>query len=410
MVIGDETPILSRVPSGGLPATPTGPDRISLDVDTTQDDDLIAAADIVDRDMASSSARGDPIWANDPWPRGGSKRAHVETGQSSSAPRSAAHVPVLLEDMQLAMGRMSSSIQSHINKSTCDLNTILSQSMQEGMVDLEAKMLQRMERQEEETRRAHHRIDSHDAQLRDLSDAPQCLARMEARQAALEAMVRENSTVVSHVQDAVRAEVAARSDDRTDPDYAAPPDPAILQVHVQMVVVQKSVVMEACRTWLAQDFQEDQWELVGPVEGKRFSVRFKALPKTAQSQAKKAIDILRPKAAGDPWVDVCVASGGQSHKLFVNPDASPQQQRLQAIQRRAKEVLLSMYPATGPPKNITLPKPFYHPKKQMEGFVRIRGQDILSVRADSRSDDPILKLEPCCHSFQHSARPTFLSH
>ena len=30
----------------------------------------------------------------------------------------------------------------------------------------------------------------------------------------------------------------------------------------------------------------------------------------------------------------------------------------------------------------------------MEGFIRINGQDVVSIRADSRADEPTFKLEP----------------
>eukprot|EP00973_Karenia_brevis_P005101 700509-Karenia_brevis.AAC.1 len=60
--------------------------------------------------------------------------------------------------------------------------------------------------------------------------------------------------------------------------------------------------------------------------------------------AGSAHDILRPSEPGGEWKQVMASHGGQSHKIFVNKDSSPQMQRISTTTKHLKESISKCHP------------------------------------------------------------------
>ena len=171
--------------------------------------------------------------------------------------------------------------------------------------------------------------------------------------------MREQADHISTVQTAVAAEIRQQAESAHDPAYSALPNSCLLRLHVQEDVVAKTDVERACRTWCGDVFNAADWKVEGNAEAKSFVLRFNSLPRAAAVQAKQARDLLRPAARGDAWTDIYVTKGTQSLKLFISNDASEQQLRIQAIQRKLRSAILESHPRL----QIKIPPPRYHPSK-----------------------------------------------
>eukprot|EP00973_Karenia_brevis_P034033 4695071-Karenia_brevis.AAC.1 len=64
--------------------------------------------------------------------------------------------------------------------------------------------------------------------------------------------------------------------------------------------------------------------------------------------------------------------------------------RVAAIQRKTRTVLSSLHPALV----VSIPKPLFSAREPITGVLRINGQDIGAVRADSKAEPHRLVFEP----------------
>eukprot|EP00973_Karenia_brevis_P053253 7403035-Karenia_brevis.AAC.1 len=114
------------------------------------------------------------------------------------------------------------------------------------------------------------------------------------------------------------------------------------------------------------------------------------MSRTAGTQVRQARDILRPERPQDPWTELYVQKGSKSFKLFINLDASEQQQRLQAIQRKTKDAFKELHPGL----SIGMPKPQYAPNMPMQGVITINQQNAVVISADTKHGPHRLQFDP----------------
>ena len=142
--------------------------------------------------------------------------------------------------------------------------------------------------------------------------------------------------------------------------------------------------------WFNGVISDDQWKLEGSDEAHRFTIQFLAFPKTATRHVKEALDLLRPERPDEPWTDIWVTKGSKSYKLFINRDQSEQQQRLQLIQRKLKEACGEYYPKM----RVAIPKPLYHPSREMQAVARVDAQDVFVITAPTKHGPHRIQVEP----------------
>ena len=194
-------------------------------------------------------------------------------------------------------------------------------------------------------------------------------------------------SAVSSVQAAVRVEAEASR----DPGYDRAPDSSILRLNTTDVEVKKSAVVECCKQWLLGSIAEDAWVVSGPDLGKRFSIKFAGLARTAQSHSERAHNALRPERPGQSWKDLQVAlDNGTSTKLYVNKDSSPLMLRLALVARVVREVLKTKNLG----EDFTIGQPVFHPQKDLASFVRVSAVDIVEITAPSRVLEPSFRVCP----------------
>ena len=58
---------------------------------------------------------------------------------------------------------------------------------------------------------------------------------------------------------------------------------------------------------------------------------------------------------------------------------------------------------------VKLPRPDYSPAAPMEGFIRIDAQDVISIRADRKNQQPKIKFEPVAKDKYHMQQDVILA-
>ena len=94
---------------------------------------------------------------------------------------------------------------------------------------------------------------------------------------------------------------------------------------------------------------------------------------------------------GDPWRDVMATSVNGPFKVYVNRDASPQQQRIGALLRTLKYVITQIKPEMRG-KLGTNNRP--HPQRKQIGFLSHDLVDVVAVWADTKDCVPTFRFDP----------------
>eukprot|EP00973_Karenia_brevis_P031113 4292142-Karenia_brevis.AAC.1 len=129
---------------------------------------------------------------------------------------------------------------------------------------------------------------------------------------------------------------ARAAPDGFDADYSRAANPTILKANCK-ITVSKSRFVEGIKTWLV-DFENGSWEVLGSdLPSKSWSLHFKGTTQAGRRNAEKAINLLKPKAKGGEWEKVLVVATDDSRQqLFVQPDKSKKQDRLEFCARKLR--------------------------------------------------------------------------
>ena len=299
-----------------------------------------------------------------------------------------AQAPVVFQDLREAMGVVQHNVKGLFDAHSAqtlaaqaNLNSMLTDSLNEGLGSVERRVLERVARAESEAARAHDRLSGHDAQIQALLD----------KQREMEARLAGQGSEVARMQSAVRVEAST-----LDPSYDRAPDATVLRLNTTGHEVQKAKVEECCAEWLDGIVGRDGWVVSGPNTGKRFAIRFAGLPRTAQASADNAVNNLRPATHGGAWKDLSVQTeDGSRTKLYINKDASPMQLRLALVARVTRDVLKAAKPAL----SISVVAPQYHAGKTVAAFLRFDAMDVVEITAVARDLEPVIKF---CLKFLHA--------
>ena len=98
-----------------------------------------------------------------------------------------------------------------------------------------------------------------------------------------------------------------------------------------------------------------------------------------------------PPRPGAPWRDLFVDTGSGPSKLYVNRDASPQQQRIGGIARALRATLSPAYLALNSGLGIAVR---HHDQRELVGFITFSAVDVVAIRAPSRDADPKIQFDP----------------
>ena len=224
-------------------------------------------------------------------------------------PAGIAEVPVLYQDLHDAMEKVHSNVRGLISThaaaavataaaANAELNAMLSESFTSGLGDVEQNIMARVAKNEEETKRAHGRLDAHDGRLAALATIPEEQVRITNRLAELERRVDAQNRTMATVQATVATETTTRNQQQAS--YSRPPNPTILLLNTTQKV-KLAAVVDGCRLWLDGIMDREAWTITETTTGQRFTLSFKALARTAVDLTNDAINHLRLLRPGGTW-------------------------------------------------------------------------------------------------------------
>lgn len=215
--------------------------------------------------------------------------------------------------------------------------------------------------------------------LRDMEDAMavritntkrrQCLvehkvAGMDARQLLAEARLEKLEKELAMVQSPAPIDPAI-----LDTAWDRAPNTAILRLNTPELA-KLDDVQKVVKGWLDDEFRAEQWDVVavGGEPTKNFALRFSGAEPTASRRARKALDGMR--RSDGTWRKLGVAGvDGASLPLYVHPDKSPQQNKIEALCRRAARAIKEVHPTMAPHL------------LRASGVVSVQWQKLLRIRA-----------------------------
>eukprot|EP00973_Karenia_brevis_P021638 2976255-Karenia_brevis.AAC.1 len=163
---------------------------------------------------------------------------------------------------------------------------------------------------------------------------------LDTRLAPVHAHINNHSAMlaaINHRQDMQEAQIARLTQQQAmdgaaqpteDPGYDRATARNVLSVEFHESCV-KAKVKEQVQKWLAPNFENDMWELLGDdaTVAKRFVLRFKGEQGLASRRAYKAMQTLR-SSEDRSWIKYFVESvGGEDTQMYVDVDRNPKQKR-----------------------------------------------------------------------------------
>lgn len=205
------------------------------------------------------------------------------------------------------------------------------------------------------------------------------MAAIILRLEALEAQKRITDQEVGQLRSTVAADL---NNVQVDIGWDSPPDQSKLYVSSPSSV-QKSEVVKALSEFWNGHFAQDDFAIWGAADvlGKGFIIQFNGDAGRGARLARKALGLRRDSNGG--WNDVYVKTPlGDTVKLYINPNKSPKQRKMESSAKRLFTLLKS-----GLPNGIQEKELQYN---RRDGVVSCRWLKVAKVNITSREDPPTL--------------------
>eukprot|EP00973_Karenia_brevis_P077591 10782186-Karenia_brevis.AAC.1 len=120
--------------------------------------------------------------------------------------------------------------------------------------------------------------------------------------------------------------------DIQDSSWDRRPDFTILRASAS-INFSREALKEACAPWLGANFQDNQYEFVGPETGlaKNWGIKVRGNPRIAKRNRDRAHNLLNNN--GD-WIHLYIRTpAGERTRLFVNFDKSAKQVKIEILSK-----------------------------------------------------------------------------